>query len=144
MDAVQRLVVSDDGRLLLAAKAVRTFAFGWLSVILALYLARRGFSSAEIGGVFTATMVEDALLTMGLATVAARVGPIRVMAVTAPLIVLGGVILALADSKGLLLAGAILGTLSPSGQEAGPFTAMEQALLPGTVKSGSTTRLFGW
>jgi MFS family permease len=128
----------------LAAKAVRTFGFGWLSVVLALYLSRRGFSAAEIGGVFTATMVEDALLTMGLSAVAARIGPVRVMVFTAPLIVLGGVILALANAKWLLLLGAVLGTLSPTGQEAGPFTAMEQALLPGTVKSGSTTRLFGW
>lgn len=129
---------------MLAAKAVRTFGFGWLSVVLALYLARRGFSSAEIGGVFTATMVEDALLTMGLSAIASRVGPIRVMVFTAPLIVLGGVLLALADSKGFLLLGAVLGTLSPTGQEAGPFTAMEQALLPGAVRSGSTTHVFGW
>lgn len=129
---------------MLAAKAVRTFGFGWLSVVLALYLARRGFSSAEIGAVFTATMVEDALLTMALAAVAGRIGPVRVMAFTAPLIAVGGVILALANAKWLLLVGAVLGTLSPTGQEAGPFTAMEQALLPGAVKSGSITRVFGW
>lgn len=136
--------LSREGRFLLAAKAVRTFGFGWLSVILALYLARRGFSSTEIGGVFTATMVEDALLTMGLSAMASRIGPVRVMVFTAPLIAVGGVILALANAKSLLLAGAVLGTLSPTGQEAGPFTAMEQALLPGTVRSGSTTRVFGW
>ena len=138
------LVVSSEGRWLLAAKAVRTFGFGWLSVVLALYLARRGFSSVEIGGVFTATMVEDALLTMGLSAVASRIGPVRVMVFTAPLVALGGIILALANAKWLLLVGAVLGTLSPTGQEAGPFTAMEQALLPGTVRSGSTTRVFGW
>jgi MFS family permease len=137
-------VPSGEGRLVLAAKAIRTFGFGWLSVVLALYLARRGFSSAEIGAVFTATMVEDALLTMALAALATSVGPIRVMVFTAPLIVLGGVLLAVADSKWLLLAGAVFGTLSPTGQEAGPFTAMEQALLPATVRSGSTTRMFGW
>jgi MFS family permease len=139
-----RLGVSPEGRLVLAAKAVRTFGFGWLSVVLAMYLTRRGFSSAEIGGVFTATMIEDALLTMALSAVATRIGPVRVMVLTAPLIAVGGIILALANAKWLLLVGAVLGTLSPTGQEAGPFTAMEQALLPGTVKSGSTTRAFGW
>jgi MFS family permease len=139
-----RLGVSPEGRLVLAAKAVRTFGFGWLSVVLAMYLTRRGFSSAAIGGVFTATMIEDALLTMALSAVATRIGPVRVMVLTAPLIAVGGIILALANAKWLLLVGAVLGTLSPTGQEAGPFTAMEQALLPGTVKSGSTTRAFGW
>ena len=140
----ERLGLSPEGRLLFGAKAVRAFGFGWLSVILALYLAKRGLSSVEIGAVFTATMVEDALLTMFLAAAAARIGPARVMLFTAPLITVGGALLAVAETRWLLLAGAVLGTLSPNGQEAGPFTAMEQALLPGTVRIGSRTRLFGW
>ncbi len=136
--------LSAEGRLLFAGRAVRSFAFGWLSVILALYLDQRGLSPTEIGAVFTATMVEDALLTMLLSTMAARIGPARVMAMTAPLIALGGVLLATAESPLLLMAGAVLGTLSPNGQEAGPFAPMEQALLPGTVRSGSVVRVFGW
>lgn len=139
-----RLVLSREGWLLFVAKAVRAFGFGWLSVVLALYLAKRGLSAAEIGAVFTATMVEDALLTMVLSALATRIGPARVMLLTAPLIAVGGVLLAIAQTPGLLFAGAVLGTLSPNGQEAGPFTAMEQALLPGAVWSGSRTRVFGW
>jgi hypothetical protein len=80
--------LSPEGRLVFAGRALRSFAFGWLSVILALYLAGRGLSPTEIGAVFTATMVEDAVLTLLLSTVAARVGPARVMAVTAPFIAL--------------------------------------------------------
>src|SRR5262245_6801581 len=89
-------------------------------------------------------MVEDALLTTLLCTLAARAGPARVMAWTAPLITLGGALLATAESRWLILAGAVLGTLSPNGQEAGPFAPMEQALLPGTVRSGSGVRAFAW
>ena len=89
-----RVALTPDGRLLFAARALRSFSFGWLSVILALYLAARGLTAAQIGAVFTATMVEDALLTMFLATVAARVGSARLMAFTAPLIALGGILLA--------------------------------------------------
>jgi MFS family permease len=140
----EHLVLSRVGWLLFAAKAVRAFGFGWLSVVLALYLAKRGLSAAQIGAVFTATMVEDALLTVVLSALATRIGPARVMVLTAPLITIGGVVLALAQTPWVLLAGAVLGTLSPNGQEAGPFTAMEQALLPGAVKSGSKTRVFGW
>jgi len=138
------VVLSAEGRLIFVGRALRSFAFGWLSVILALYLHERGFSAGTIGAVFTATMIEDALLTMFLSTFAGRVGPARVMAATAPLVALGGLLLATADSRWLLLAGAVLGTLSPNGQEAGPFAPMEQALLPGTVRSGSVVRLFGW
>jgi len=136
--------LSEAGRLIFAGRALRSFAFGWLSVILALYLDQRGFGAAAIGAVFTATMVEDAVLTMLLSTVAARVGPARVMAATAPLIALGGLLLALPESRSLVLLGAVVGTLSPNGQEAGPFAPMEQALLPRTVRSGTTVRVFGW
>jgi MFS family permease len=138
------VVLSSEGRLIFLGRALRSFSFGWLSVILALYLAERGLSAAEIGAVFTATMVEDALLTMLLSTVAARIGPARVMAATAPLIAVGGLLLATADRRWLLLAGAVLGTLSPNGQEAGPFAPMEQALLPATVRTGPPVRVFGW
>jgi len=136
------VALTPAGRLLFAARALRSFSFGWLSVILALYLAGRGLTATQIGAVFTATMVEDALLTMFLATVAARVGPARLMALTAPLIALGGVLLATASSPWLLLTGAVLGTLSPNGQDAGPFSPLEHSLLPGSVRSGSTVRVF--
>jgi MFS family permease len=139
-----RPVLAREGLNLLVAKGLRSFAFGWLSIVLALYLSRRGLTAAETGAVFTATMVEDALLTMLLSVSAGRIGPYRVMALTAPLMTLGGAILAVAESRWLLLLGAVVGTLSPNGQEAGPFAAMEQALLPGTVRSGSRTRVFSW
>jgi Glycosyl hydrolases family 2, TIM barrel domain/Glycosyl hydrolases family 2, sugar binding domain/Glycosyl hydrolases family 2/Domain of unknown function (DUF4981)/Beta galactosidase small chain len=136
--------LSTEGRLIFLGRALRAFAFGWLSVVLALYLSERGFSVAAIGAVFTATMVEDALLTMALSTIAGRFGAARVMAATAPLMAVGGMLLATADSRLLLLAGAVLGTLSPNGQDAGPFAPMEQALLPGAVRSGPVVRVFGW
>ena len=128
----------------MVGRVLRSFSFGWLSVILVLYLQVRGLGAAAIGGILTASMVEDALLTMLLSAVASRLGPARVMAATAPLIALGGVLLAWADRPFLLLLGAVLGTLSPNGQDAGPFAPMEQALLPGTVRSGSVVRAFGW
>ncbi|MFI5184979.1 MAG: MFS transporter, partial [Vicinamibacteria bacterium] len=137
-------VLNPDGRRLFAARAVRTFAFGWLSVVLALALARLGLSAARIGGIFTATMVEDAVLTIVLSSFAARVGPARLMAWTAPLITLGGVLLAVAEDPRLLIAGAVLGTLSPNGLEAGPFSPMEQAMLPDTVPASARTWAFGW
>jgi len=138
------IALTADGRLLFAARSLRSFGFGWLSVILALYLAERGLSAPAIGAMFTATMVEDALLTMALSTLAGRVGPARLMAMTAPLIALGGFLLATADSPLLLVAGAVLGTLSPNGQDAGPFSPLEHSLLPGALRAGPPVRAFAW
>ena len=40
-----------------SSRAVRAFAFGWLSIVLALHLARRGLSLPLIGSVLTGSMV---------------------------------------------------------------------------------------
>ena len=78
--AVQAMVLICDGATFIAGADIREFGTpkaiaepNLLSVILALYLAARGFGAAEIGALLTATMVEDALLSLLLATLAARV-----------------------------------------------------------------------
>ena len=138
------LFLSRDGWLLFAARAVRTFGFGALSVVLALYLAARGLDATDIGFVLSATLVEDAVFTAFVSAWADRLGRRRVLGATALLIVLAGVALAFATSRWMLMAAAIVGTLSPNGQEAGPFSPIEQALLPATVSREARTRAFAW
>jgi MFS family permease len=132
------------GRLLFAARALRTFWFGALSLVLALYLDARGFSPAAIGAVFTATLVEDAVLTALVGALARRIGRRAVLVAASLMLTLAGVVLALADHRWLIFAGAVLGTLSPSGQEAGPCSPIEQALLPEAVPARGLTRAFAW
>ncbi|HEY7569750.1 MAG TPA: hypothetical protein VH796_00150 [Nitrososphaeraceae archaeon] len=47
--------LSKDGKLILAARMLRTFAYGFLSVILAIYLKLIGLEDFYIGLVLTAT-----------------------------------------------------------------------------------------
>jgi MFS family permease len=138
------LALTREGRLLFAARALRTFCFGWLSLVLALLLAERGLSSAAIGAVFTATLIEDALLTIALSSVAVRLGRRRVLIGAALAMALGGTALALAEDRGLVMAAAVLATVSLSGQEAGPFSPLEQSLLPAAAPAGTRTRVFAW
>ena len=56
--------LSRDGKLLLAAKIVRTFAYGFLSVILAIYLKLIGFDDLLIGLVLTVTLVNSIIFTL--------------------------------------------------------------------------------
>jgi len=138
------LNLSPEGRLLFAGRAIRTFAFGWLSLILALYLERRGLSLRAIGAVFTGTLVEDAVFTVVIASLAHRLGRRRVLLFSAFLITAAGLVLAVARDPLVIILAAVFGTLSPAGQEAGPFTPLEQALLPDTVPRASRTRAFAW
>jgi len=136
--------VTRTGRLLFAGRALRTFCFGALSLVLALYLEVRGFSPTAIGALLTATLVEDALLSVLVASLAHRLGRRRVLVASALFITLAGVVLALAESPWLIFAAAVLGTLSPNGLEAGPCSPLEQALLPETVAPAARTRAFAW
>jgi MFS family permease len=112
--------------------------------VLALYLAARGLSPAAVGAVFTATLVEDALLTVVLSAFAGRLGRRRVLVGAALFMAAGGILLAIADRPGLVVAAAVVATVSLSGQEAGPFSPLEQSLLPGAVPAAARTRAFAW
>jgi MFS family permease len=138
------LELSPEGRLLFAGRALRTFGFGWLSLILALYLERRGLPAPVIGAVFTATLVEDAVFTVLVASLAQRVGRRRVLLLSALLITGAGLALALSGNVVVIVVAAVLGTLSPNGQEAGPLSPLEEALLPVAVPAKARTRAFAW
>ena len=131
-----------DGWILFATCGVRTFAYGFVSVILGLYLAALGLETPAIGGIFTAALAGGALMTIALTRVADRVGRRHVLALGAALMALSGAAFALTDRPSLLLLAAILGTISPSGKEVGPFLSLEQAVLPQTTSDAQRTRAF--
>jgi MFS family permease len=62
----------------------------------------------------------------------------------AGLIVLGGTVFALTGRFVPLLLAATVGVISPSGNEVGPFLAIEQAALAQTVGHERRTQLFAW
>jgi MFS family permease len=133
-----------DGRLLFSTRIVRLFAYGFLSVVLVLYLAQIGLSDQEIGWLLTWTLVGDALISLGIASVADRVGRRQMLLVGAGLMVLAGGVFALTGHIVWLTLAAIIGTLSPSGAEVGPFLSIEQAILPQTMPDHHRTQVFAW
>ncbi|MGH7320825.1 MAG: MFS transporter, partial [Candidatus Rokuibacteriota bacterium] len=136
------MVLSRDGWLLFVTYGVRAFAYGFLSVILGPYLASLGLSPVVIGWVFTAALAGGAVMTVALTAVADRLGRRRVLVVGAFLMALAGVVFALTDRLVLLVLAAILGAISPSGKDVGPFLAVEQAMLPGTTGDEHRTNVF--
>jgi MFS family permease len=123
---------------------VRTFALGAASIALALFLAGRGLSAAQVGAVLTATLVEDAVVTMLAPLLARRVGTRAVLVTGALVLAASGLLLAASGGPALAVAAMVLGIVGPAGQDAGPFGALEQALLPETVPPERRTRAFAW
>ena len=97
-----------DGWLLFATYSVRLAAYGFISVILGLYLAALGFAAAEIGLVFTAAVGGGGLMTAGLSWVADRWGRRRVLVIGALLMAAAGAVFASSSSLVLLLVAAAL------------------------------------
>ncbi|MEZ5563609.1 MAG: MFS transporter [Gammaproteobacteria bacterium] len=137
-------ILSGDVRLLFAARIVRLFAYGFVSVVLALYLAARGLSEWGIGLLLSATLFGDAAITLWLTTIADRFGRRRTLLLGAVLMVMAGTVFVLTDEPLVLALAAIIGVISPSGYEIGPFLSVEQAALTGLVPGQSRTRLFAW
>jgi MFS family permease len=136
--------LTPDGRLLFAARMTRLFAYGFLSVVLALYLAQLGLNNVQIGWLLTWTLAGDAVISLGIAGVADRVGRRRMLLLGAGLMILAGLVFALTGHLFWLTLAAIIGTLSPSGAEVGPFLSIEQAILPQTAPDDHRTQIFAW
>lgn len=132
-----------DGWLVLASKGTRSFGYGFLSVILGLYLDEVGFSPVEVGFILTATLVGSALLTGVVISRADRLGRRRMLMVSSGLMVLSGIIFAVAQAPWLLLVAALTGTISPTSGEVGPFETIEAAILPQTASEKTRNRAFG-
>ncbi len=136
--------LSLDGRLLFAARVARMFGYGFLAVVLALYLAALGFDEIQIGLLLTLTLIGDTAISLWMSTQADRHGR-RWMLVLGSLLVLGAGLVFIGSGRFLvLLIAATIGVISPSGYEVGPFLAIEQSALSQLVANGRRTSVFAW
>lgn len=133
-----------DGRLLFAARSLRMFAYGFLAVVLALYLAEIGLTAGEIGLLITLTLIGDTVISLWITTAADRIGRRRMLIVGAGLMLFAGILFVLTRDFTLLVIAATIGVISPSGYEVGPFLPIEQASLTQTVPDKRRTHIFAW
>jgi len=133
-----------DLKILFTTRIVRLFCYGFLSLLLALYLAQVGLTDPQIGLLFSLTLAGDAAVSLWLTTSADRFGRRRTLQIGALLMLGAGLVFILTDNIVLLMAAAIVGVISPSGNEIGPFLPVEQAGLSQIVPSQKRTQVFAW
>ena len=133
-----------DITILFSTRIIRLFCYGFLSVVLALYLAAAGLTEGEIGLLLTFTLVGDALISLWLTTSADRLGRKRTLLLGALLMAGAGIAFILTRNMTLLVVAAIVGVISPSGNEIGPFLSVEQAGLTQLTPGTRRTRFFAW
>jgi MFS family permease len=112
--------------------------------VLIIFLREIGFSDRSVGLFLSATLLGDVLLSLFVTWTADAFGRRRMLALGSLLMCGSGVAFALSRNYIVLLVSAIVGIVSPSGNETGPFAALEQAMLSGLTEPDGRVSLLMW
>ena len=133
-----------DIPLLFTTRIIRMFCYGFLSVVLVLYLSEAGLTEQQAGLLFTFTLAGDAGISLYLTTHADGFGRKKTLIIGALLMLGAGIVFLLTNNLIVLMIAAIIGVISPSGNEIGPFLSVEQAGLSQLVHDKLRTKVFAW
>jgi MFS family permease len=122
-------------------QAARAVAYGLGSVLIGVSLARRGLSGFQVGAVLASLLAGTAIVSVAIARYGDRVGRRRSYLLLLVLMGAAGTVFALTSWLPALILAALTGTVSTDVVESGPFTSLEQAMLPHSADD--PTRLFG-
>jgi MFS family permease len=134
--------VSRDGRLVFVAKSARTFCYGFLGVLLPVYLAERGMDARRIGLAVTLTLLASAAMTFAIRRPAERYGARAALLAQAGLVIVSAVVFLATQQPWLVVIAAMAGNLAVGTGETGPFLTLEQvAVTRATPRERLTTTL---
>jgi len=122
-----------NARLVLAAKAARTFCYGFLGVLLPVHLADLGMDARGIGTALTLTLLASAAMTYAARRPAERWGPRVVLAAQAGYIMIAAALFLASRQPWLVVLAAMLGNLAVGTGETGPFLTLEQVVITRTA-----------
>lgn len=133
-----------DTYLLLLTRTLRMFAYGSSTLMLALYFSALGHTDSRIGLFMTLTLVGDVLISLALTFVADALGRRRILLLGSLLMACSGGVFATTSSYWILLLAAVVGVISPSGNEIGPFRAVEESTLAHLTPDTERSDIFAW
>lgn len=118
-----------DVAVLLTSVFLRRASFGLTNQVLALFLESAGILKPRIGLFMTLTLVGDSVISLLLTWFSDHFGRRAVMASGCVLMFGSGLVFAHFENFWILLLAAVLGVISTSGDETGPFKTVEEASL---------------
>jgi MFS family permease len=129
-------------QLLVETRALRGFADGLVSVLLAGYLVDLGFGARQVGLITTMTLVGSAAATLSLGLVAHRWSRHALLVIAAIVMALTGLAFLAVQSFWVLLPIAFVGTLNPSSGDVSVFLPLEQAEIAHVIPATERTTVF--
>ncbi|KAF2664079.1 MFS general substrate transporter [Microthyrium microscopicum] len=133
-----------DAWFIILARSFRMFAYGTTVLILALFFAELNFTDTQIGLFMTFTMAGDVVLGTLLTIVADRIGRRKIILGGSILMILSGMIFALFENFWILLFAAVVGVISVSGGDFGPFRAIEESMLSQITTADTRNDVLSW
>jgi MFS family permease len=133
---------NNDRLLIYGAALLRGLAAGAISVLAAVYLAKRGFDEAALGVVLSAGMAGVLAGTIFGTYFADKVGRRKSLVTLALLAAIGGALLVVTDTLWAAALTAFFGMLNTQGSDRGAAQALEQAILPATTTDADRTQVF--
>src|SRR3954468_15418517 len=133
-----------DAARLVTTRALRGLADGAVSVVLASYLERLGFSPFQVGTLVTATLLGSAALTLGIGLLGHRIERRRILLSACGLMIVTGLAFASVTAFWPLLVVAFVGTINPSSGDVTLFLPTEQAVLAETSDPRDRISLYAW
>lgn len=102
--------LSKDGKLILVAKGVRSFGFGFVSVVLFIYLNSIELNVVLDGAIFSTIMLSGAIFTVVGSLYADRIGRRRYLVLLALLMGISGLVYAATTNLILVIVASLIGT----------------------------------
>jgi len=137
------VVITPDGRRLIATRGLRGYADGLVAASLAGYLGDQlGYSATRIGVIVTGMLLGSAVLTLFTGTWGWRFERRLLLRAGALLMVITGLVFFTSTSFPLLLAFGVIGTMNPSGSDVSVVQPIEQSLLPLTTSDDRRSHTF--
>lgn len=127
---------------LTTARAVRGVADGFVSALLAQYLAHLGFDGLQIGLIVTGTLLGSAALTLGLGLRLGHRDPRTLLLWSCALMAATGIGFVTMTEFWPLLAVAVIGTMNPSAGDVSVFLPIEQAAIADRTDEHERPRRF--
>lgn len=133
-----------DAWLVILARTCRMFAFGGASLIMALFFTTLGYSDRQLGLFMTMTLAGDCVLSFALTFMADNVGRRRVFIGSGLLMAVSGLVFAYFENFWILLFAAVIGVISATGGDFGPFRAIEESVLSHLTTPETRPDVLSW
>jgi MFS family permease len=139
--------LSRDLLCLFAARALRSFAIGYLGIILPIYISELGYNAVHLGMLFSISGFTAAALAISIGVLADRFGRKPFIILIALMMAAGSVVLSLAHNFAVIVAAAAFGTIGfPGGAGGGggwgPYYPAAQSLVAEQAEYEHRTTIF--